>query len=175
VIAPNARDEASNEYRVVENVNTNFTIHQKALTGVGFGQKFFVIVPLPDISFFVWYEYITHNSIMWVWMQTGFFGFMSLLIMVGSTIMIGFHAYDRMPPGDEKAIGLTALLYVVMHFVYAYVDMSWENQSMILVGASIGIIGSLQWVMSRPIPAPRRRYRWQTLQPVQPVLLEDNE
>ena len=59
------RDDASNEYRLIENVNIMYTIKSAPLTGVGFGNKFLVLVPLPDISFFVWCEYITHNSIMW--------------------------------------------------------------------------------------------------------------
>ena len=60
VIAPNRAsiaDQRSNAYRDIENINLNFTIRQKPFTGIGFGQKFYVIIPLPDISFFQWWQY----------------------------------------------------------------------------------------------------------------------
>ncbi len=167
------RDSASNIYRDIENINTNFTIHNATLTGIGFGNKFYIIAPMPDISFFDWWEYITHNSIMWVWMQSGIFGFLAMLLMAGSTISIGVRAYDRLPGGDYKAIGATMLLYVIMHFVYAYVDMSWENQSMIFVGAASGVVGSLEFVMSRKVPQPLARYRWMRPLPAEILLLEE--
>jgi len=163
VIAPasTGRDEQSNVYRQIENINTEFTIHQLPLTGVGFGQKFYVIVPLPDISFFVWYEYITHNSILWIWMKTGAGGFFAMIFLVGMAIMTGVRVTWRMPRGDMAAAALTATLYIVMHFIYAYVDMSWEAQSMIYVGAMTGLIGCLERVVGAPVPVRRKRWPWQ--------------
>jgi hypothetical protein len=169
----NSRDESSNVYRVIENVNTNFTIHQAVLTGIGFGNKFFIIAPMPDISFFTWWEYITHNSIMWVWMKTGVFGFLSMLLMAGSIVAMGARSYDRLPGGDYKAIGATMLLYIIMHFVYAYVDMSWENQSMIFVGAAAGILGCLDTVMARRPARRAPRYRWLRPLPADIVIEEE--
>jgi len=169
VIAPvkDGRDDRSNVYRDIENINTAFTIHSVPLTGIGFGHKFYVIVPLPDISFFVWYEYITHNSIMWIWMQIGAGGFFSMIFLVGMALMTGVRATWRMPAGDMAAAGLTATLYLVMHFIYAYVDMSWEVQSMIYVGAMMGLIGSLEHIVGVPVPARPRRWPWQP-QPLPP-------
>ncbi|MCZ7672774.1 MAG: O-antigen ligase family protein [Chloroflexi bacterium] len=68
-IAPDQASEAnrgSDIYRILENFNSGYTIHARPLTGVGFGQKFYMAVQLPDISFFEFWEYITHNSIMWI-------------------------------------------------------------------------------------------------------------
>ncbi len=173
-IGVNDRDEASNVYREIENINTNYTIHKVPLTGIGFGNKFLIIAPMPDISFFDWWEYITHNSIMWVWMQLGIVGFLSMLLMVGSTVAIGVRVYDRLPGGDYKAIGATMLLYVIMHFVYAYVDMSWENQSMVFVGMATGVLGCLDRVMSKPVPQPKPRYRWMPV-PAPEIVLEEEQ
>jgi hypothetical protein len=163
VIAPEAggRDDASNVYRLIENVNTKFTIKQRPLTGVGFGNKFYIIVPMPDISFFIWWEYITHNSILWIWMQTGVGGFVTLLNLIGMAVIVGVRALWRMPGGDLSAFALMATLYVVMHFVYAYVDMSWEAQSMIYVGTMMGLINCLERIVAQPVPRPPRRWPWQ--------------
>ena len=172
-IGVSQRDSASNVYREIENINTNYTIHRVVLTGVGFGNKFYLIAPMPDISFFIWWEYITHNSIMWVWMQTGIFGFLAMLMMVGMSCAVGFRAYDRIPDGEYKAIGITMLLYIVMHFTYAYVDMSWETQSMVFVGTAMGMVGMLDAVMAKPVHRPAPRYRWLRPQPVEPCLPEE--
>ena len=167
---PGGRDDASNVYRVIENVNTKFTIKQRPLTGVGFGNKFYIIVPTPDISFFVWWEYITHNSILWIWMQAGVGGFISMIVLVGLAVMVGARALWRMPGGDLSAFALMATLYVVMHFIYAYVDMSWEAQSMIYVGTMMGLINGLERVVAQPVPSPARRWPWQPEKLAAPTL-----
>ncbi len=159
---PGGRDDSSNVYRVLENLNSKFTIKQRPLTGVGFGNKFYIVVPMPDISFFIWWEYITHNSILWFWMQSGVGGFMSLLVMVGMAVIVGVRALWRMPGGDLSAFALMATLYVVMHFIYAYVDMSWEAQSMIYVGVMMGLINSLERIATRSEQHTHRRWPWQT-------------
>ncbi len=137
-------DQLSNIYRVIENINASFTIHAAPLTGVGFGNKFYVIVPMADISFFVWWEYITHNSIIWMWMKTGIGGFLAMLFLIGYSVMTGVRVLLRMPSGNLKAVALTAVLYIVMHFIYAYVDMSWDMQSMLYLGAMMGLLNKLE-------------------------------
>ena len=164
VIAPDttsAKDQSSDEYRIIENLNSAFTIHQYPLTGVGFGQKFVIAFPMPDISFFDWWEYITHNSIMWIWMKTGFGGFFSMMVMIGLGIMMGIRTTWRMPGGDMSAIALTCTLFFFMHFMYAYLDMSWDNQGMLYLGISMAVMSKLEYIVAQPIPAPRKRWRWQ--------------
>jgi len=155
------RDQSSNIYRVIENTNTGFTIRQKPLTGVGFGQKFYILVPMADISFFDWWEYFPHNSIIWIWIKTGVGGFIAMLYMVGMAIMVGVNAFRRMPPNNLRAIAVTGTLYIVMHFVYAYVDISWDTQSMLYVGAVMGVLNCMVYVVAKPVSAPGRRWPWQ--------------
>ena len=157
----NAADRASNEYRDIENLNSEFTIKAKPLTGVGFGNKFYLVYAMPDISFFEWWEYITHNSIIWVWMKTGMFGFISMVYMAGMSIVVGARATWRMPRGDMQPIALTLTLYLMMHFIFAYVDMSWTDQSMLYVGVSMGVVSSIEKVVAKPLPTIQKRWPWQ--------------
>jgi len=157
-----AADQSSNLYRQIENVNTGFTIHQRPFTGIGFGQKFYVIVPLPDISFFEWWQYFPHNSIIWIWLKMGVGGFVAMLFFVGSAIMVGVRALWRMPRDDLSAMAATAVLYIVMHFIYAYADISWDTQSMVYVGMMIGLLGALEHITSQPVPQPPTRWPWQS-------------
>lgn len=141
------RDQRSDNYRLAENYDIYYTIRQAPLTGVGFGQMFIMKIPLPDISFFVWYRYITHNSIGWLWMKTGIGGFVAMIFLVGLAIMNGLRALFRIRDGTMRAVVLTAVLYLVMHFTFAYVDMSWDNQSMVYVGTMMGIISCAERIV----------------------------
>jgi hypothetical protein len=142
----NAKDQASNYYRILENTNIRFTIHQSPLTGIGFGNKFYRIVKMPDISHFVFHEYITHNSIVWIWMKSGFGGFFSMIFLVGLSIITGLRSLHRQFDPNMKAIMLTATLYIVMHFVYGYVDMSWDIESMVYIGVMMGLINIHEYI-----------------------------
>jgi hypothetical protein len=150
----NSQENSSNDYRVTENINNMFTIKAAPLTGVGFGRPFYIIAPLPDISFFEWWQYIVHNSIMWMWMETGIGGYFSMLVMIGLALVYGMQTTLRMPGGDMSAIALTAVTYIFMHFVYAYVDMSWDGQSMLYIGIMMGLINQLRRIVARPIDLP---------------------
>ena len=166
----NAKDQSSNIYRQIENVNSSYTIHQAPLTGVGFGQKLIFIVPLPDISFFIWWEYITHNSIIWIWAKTGIGGFVSMLVLIGLSVILGMRTTERMPNGNLRAVAFTATAYIIMHFIYAYVDISWDNQSMVLAGLMMGIISGMERVVVLDSPQTPKRYIWQKPAPLEPGL-----
>src|SRR4029450_7213105 len=97
---------------------------------IGFGQRFARVVPMPDISrLFEWSEYITHNSILWMWMKTGLGGFVGTRVLLGLAVVVGVRALGRLPGAELSAVVLVATLYTVMHVVYACVDMSWDARS----------------------------------------------
>lgn len=156
-----SEDYRSNQYRLIENINTMFTIEQNPLFGTGFGKKFIMRRRLPDISFFIWYEYITHNSVLWIWMNAGVGGFISMLYMIGSALIVGMRAFMRMPRDFMSAVTLTAILYIIMHFVFAYVDMSWGAENMLYIGMMMGLLNIAERIVeNQPQPAPRR-WPWQ--------------
>lgn len=157
----NESDQRSTFYRQIENYNSLVTIRSAPLTGVGFGNQFINAVPLPDISFFEWWQYMTHNSIIYIWMKAGFGGFLALLVLVGLAIMTGMRVVLRMPHGGLRAAALLAVIYIAMHFLYAYVDLSWDSQSMIYLGAMLGLINVLEHLVAKPLPVPAKRWPWQ--------------
>lgn len=136
-----SEDQSSNDYRILENQNIEATISGHPLMGVGFGQKYLMAVPLPDLTlFFEWWEYITHNSILWIWMKAGLVGYLSMVVLIGLAIACGARAVDRMPPSELGLVMLVATLYLVMHFIYACVDMSWDAASIVFVGTLMGVV-----------------------------------
>ncbi len=173
VIAPveGSEEQSSNEYRDLENTNILYTIKQSPLTGVGMGQKFLIIVPMPDISFFVWWEYFTHNSVLWMWMQAGVGGFVAMLVLVGTAISLGVRTVFLAPPGNMRAAAFWSTSYLLMHFTFAYVDMSWGSDSMIFLGLHLALINTLDRIIAQPVALPQRRWPWQR-EPEQPPGLQ---
>ncbi|MCU0489990.1 MAG: O-antigen ligase family protein [Chloroflexaceae bacterium] len=163
VIAPTVgtEEESSSVYRMFENANILYTIQTSPWMGVGFGQKFLIIRPMADISFFAWWEYFTHNSIVWIWMKAGLGGFLSVIFLIGLSLAQGIRTVLQMPRGDMGAIAFMALSYVVMHFVYAYVDMSWDPQSMIYLGTCMALLAILPRIVDTPVALPPQRWPWQ--------------
>ncbi len=157
----NAADQSSDRYRILENANISFTIHTSPVMGIGFGHKFYVIYPMADISSFEWWQYFPHNSIMWVWLNMGVGGFVAMLFLAGFAIMIGVRAVLRLPRGDLRSIALTATLYVLMHFIFAYADLSWGAPSMVYLGTMMGVIGSIEHVTEKQVYISPKRWHWQ--------------
>lgn len=156
----NAADQSSNAYRILENMNIAFTIHVSPLLGVGFGQKFYVVYPMPDISFFEWWEYFPHNSILWIWLKTGVGGFVSMLFLLATAITMGVRAIWRLENNELKAMVTTATLLVIMHFMFAYVDIGWDMSSMLYVGMMMGVIGVVEHLAIKDYPVEPKRWPW---------------
>ena len=104
-------------------------------------------------------------------MKTGGGGFFMMAFLVSFALMRGAHVVWRAPSGWLAAAGLLASLYLVMHFIYAYVDMSWEGQSLMYVGLMMGLINRLEDIIAVPVKVPPKRWPWQADPPPVPGLL----
>jgi hypothetical protein len=132
-------DRSSDEYRVIENFDLNYTIQASPILGLGFGQRFYRPYPLPDISFFEFYEYIPHNSFMWIWIKTGFGGFVSMLAMFGLAVRSGVRSLVRSRDSTDAALGLIGITIVVMFAVFSFVDIAWSSQNMVFLALGFGL------------------------------------
>jgi len=79
------RDRLSDDWRILENQNITLNIQSAPITGLGFGRPYRYFVPQPslDDTGFVYWSYITHNAIFWVWMKMGLLGFISFWYLMG--------------------------------------------------------------------------------------------
>ena len=133
------KDRSSDLYRQIENFDINYTIRQSPVTGLGFGQKFLQPVQLPDISFFEFHEYIPHNSILWIWIKTGFFGFASMLMMFAIGIREGVRSLMAERDRTSASIIMVGIAYVVMFAVVAFVDIAWDPRSLMFLAVSFAL------------------------------------
>jgi hypothetical protein len=74
-LAPSSRDEQSNQYRTVENVNLGIAIRQTMPFGMGFGHQIPQAVPNVDVSNVdTFISYLPHNGVLYVWLRLGLAG-----------------------------------------------------------------------------------------------------
>jgi O-antigen ligase len=164
-IAPDqisAEDQNSNLYRIIENYDIWFTIRAEPVTGIGFGHPFYRPVALPDISFFPFFEYIPHNSMLWIWMKTGFLGFVSLLFLLACAIRAGVSSLDRVRDSEHAVLALVGLLYVVMYAVFAYVDIAWDTRGMVFFAFALACCSEISRLVGTDATATLRRSREST-------------
>ncbi len=148
-------DRGSGLYRQIENFDLNFTIRSAPLTGLGFGREFYRPIALPDISFFEFYRYIPHNTILWMWIKTGFLGFMSMFLMFAVAIRAGAQTFVTRAHTMNGLLALLGVTYVLMYIVFAFVDIAWDARSMVLLALSFALCS--QHERDRPAweePAP---------------------
>ena len=176
VVAPGQlsdEDKGSDQFRAIENYNIVYTIRSQPLTGIGFGQQYLRPIPNADISFVQWWEYRTHNAVLWIWMQTGVGGFMAMLYLFAAAIRHGTRRLMCASPGYDAALLLTSVVFVVMYAVFAYVDIAWDTESMVFLGIAFACIASDRWVAvpskvdtGSPAPNGWRRLRWPAIHEV---------
>jgi hypothetical protein len=139
---PNSRDQASNEYRFAEAYDLRLNIRANPLTGLGFGRPYVFYVPLPDLSFWVFWHYIPHNQVFWVWMRVGPIGFAMFLSVLGIAIVHGVQmlkiaSRTRASPYLVAVVG--ALLMIPS---FAFVDIAFTNiRICMLLGLALGTVG----------------------------------
>ena len=139
-----AADQGSDVYRQMENFDTSATIHAKPITGLGFGHKFYRPVQLPDISkFFPFFEYIPHNSVLWIWIKAGIGGFVAMFFLFGAATRAGVRSTILLARGRSCALAFAAVAYVVMYFVFAYVDIAWDMRSMVCLAIAFAFCSDL--------------------------------
>jgi O-antigen ligase len=146
VLAPeqlDEKDQSSDLYRKVENANIVATIRANPLTGVGFGNKFDRPYPLPFITPFLLADYMPHNSILWIWMKAGIGGFVALVYLFGTALRAGGRAVAKTAGTPSMAITLASVGFVLAYLIFAYVDIAWDPQNIVVLALALALIDSV--------------------------------
>ena len=144
-IAPDPRDASSNAYRDAENADLMATIKSAPL-GFGYGKPMLHAVPIVDISAdYAWWDIMTHNQILWVWMRVGTLGFVAFWLMVSAILIQGCLTIRADGADAEtKAVGLFAMLVVGMLMIFGLLDLQLSNfRDMLLAGFWSGALAFL--------------------------------
>ena len=166
-IAPSSRDQQSNQYRTVENVNLGVAIRQSMPLGTGFGHPIPQTVPNVDISNIdSFISYLPHNGVLYVWLRLGLPGIVAFWLMVGLAIMTAINTF-RHPHGQiGLLVSLTLLVALVAYVTQGFYDMGlyWFRIA-IVIGCLAGALEAVRRMnrtraaVDPPAPLPDRATR----------------
>jgi hypothetical protein len=142
VVAPNARDLSSNQYRVVENANLVLGIHSTRSIGKGFGvpidYQFATIVDLTSVDSMI--AFIPHNGVLYVWYRLGLLGEITLWSIVGFGILAGCRlakTRDR----QAQALGAIGVCAIICYVLQGYNDLGFTwLRIVIFMGFMLGAL-----------------------------------
>ena len=148
--------DSSNTYRDVEKFNLIETIRTYP-AGVGFGNKYLIIMPLDAVDFPLW-DYIPHNCILWMWVKMGFLGIASFFICMGLLVIqltIDFKTTTR---PLYKCLQVTLVVFIICQVIVAYYDLQLTfYRNMVYLGTFLAMMGPVHDEAQRNAAAAEAR------------------
>ena len=139
---------ASNSYRVIEMQNAIANIERAPVLGLGFGNTWSEVAPLPGGDKLA--INVLHNTWLWMWMKTGIIGFLAFLWMGAAFLWMGFRAFRGQRDPKLAAVALALLCA----FIAQTVMITFEMQlSLYQTTVAIGVLLGLLAVLARDAPA----------------------
>jgi O-Antigen ligase len=139
-----ARDLSSNWWRDIEETNIAYTLRQLPLTGVGLGQEYLFVREPPALTNFIYWRYMTHDAVLWVWLKAGILGFVAFWALVAQTGIVGARLFRALPSVDLKLIALVPAALIVIQVLFSVVDLGLTySRNMIVLGVALGLTAYL--------------------------------
>lgn len=165
-LAPTSRDQLSNQYRVVENVNLGIAIRNSMPFGTGFGHPIPQTVPNVDISNIdSFISYLPHNGVLYVWLRLGLAGMTVFWMVLGIAIMTACQVFRRRSSEISMLVSITVVVALVAYLTQGFFDMGlyWFRIA-IVVGCLLGALEAVRRldredVVPDPVPATRYNSR----------------
>src|SRR5262245_18724966 len=144
----------SNHYRVVEQENLRYTI-QAHPWGLGFGHPFEIVSDLPKV--WIFWDYIPHNEILWIWAKAGTVGFVVVMFFFARLIAESTWAYRRLQDPLLRAVAPVIGVAVVNQLLVSYYELQLTySRNMIYLGTLVGFLAIIErWGGLVPATAPR--------------------
>jgi len=153
---PDPRDKSSNDYRTAEEGDLYATIKLSPVIGYGYGKRMLHAVPIADISRdYPWWDIMTHNQILWVWMRVGTIGFVAFWMMIAAVIIFSTRIMRSDAANESKAAAMFTLLVVTSLMIFGLLDLQLSNfRDMLFAGTWVGILAALPRITGSTPPLP---------------------
>jgi hypothetical protein len=133
------------DYRDLENFNLYHLISQNPFVGYGFGKRFEIIAPMPDISmFYPLFDLIPHNTMLALWGYGGPFAIAALasLVTIGLIAAVTLIRYEE--DRFSQLFGVAALSAIMQWVVFSFADLALVEVrstivAMLFIGISLGL------------------------------------
>lgn len=138
---PDPRDASSNLYRINEDKDILATMRTSPIIGYGFGKTMQTPYPLANISnFYIFWNLLPHNSILWVWMRLGTIGYLLLWLMIGTAIVQAARLAREIDDPYLKGLAVFVILLVMQQIIFGYLDLQWTNyRNLIIMGLALAL------------------------------------
>jgi hypothetical protein len=142
---PDQRDYLSNIYRVAEDANILANFKTSPLFGIGLGIPMFVIFPMADISYvYPLWNYIPHNTLLWIGMRMGALGFAVFWGLVGIAVLSASRQLATRKDPLLNTIAAFAVAAIVAEIIQGYSDLQLDSyRNLIVFGAVLGLLNRL--------------------------------
>jgi len=143
--APDQRDAQSDAYRLAENANLMISFQSSPLVGIGFGLPMAYVFPMADISsVYPLWNFIPHNTILWIGMRMGTVGLVAFWALIGMAILAAARQMHKRTDPLLRGVAAFAIVVIVAELVVAWGDLQLENyRNMMFLGTMLGIIDAL--------------------------------
>jgi hypothetical protein len=152
--------DSSTAWRDLENFNLVFTIRNFPLTGVGYGNGFWEMWPMPEVAYSL-EKYVPHDSILGLYCYGGVVGFLGITSLWVAGIYFAIRAYHSCKDPVQKAAALASFGAILVYYLQCFGDMglgSWTG--VYLVGPALAVGSKLTVISGAWDPdAPPRRAR----------------
>jgi len=142
---PDQRDYLSNLYRTAEDANILANFKTSPLIGTGIGIPMFVIFPMADISYiYPLWNYIPHNTLLWITMRMGAVGQAAFWGLVGIAILQACQQLVARKDPLLNAFAAFAVAAIMAEILQGYSDLQLDSdRNLIVFGAVLGLLNRL--------------------------------
>jgi O-antigen ligase len=139
---PNARDASSDAYRDGEDQNLMATIKAAPIQGWGFGKRMVIVVDLSyAANLWQFWDKLPHNTLLWIWMRTGTFGFFAFWLMFAAILIYGCHTVREAENPESQVMALFAASVLVLWVIFGLLDMGFSQaRSVLFSGFAVGLL-----------------------------------
>jgi hypothetical protein len=140
------RDQLSDRFRVIENKNIGYTMQMVPLTGVGVGQAYVLKEQPPRLpASFTFWQFITHNALLWLWLKAGPLGAFALWWLVARVSLFGAALWARLSDPELRWLATIPLAFILGQVIFSTVELGLNySRTMILLGIGLGSASFLE-------------------------------
>ena len=153
--------DTSNHSRDVENFNLIYSALERPLFGSGLGHPYSEHIYTYRIDHvFEQYNFMPHNSVLWLLAVGGILGFVGLWGFLPLVVWISARAYKKASRLSERIAALGGVAVVVSYMIQAWGDMGVHSWMVVIIlAAYVGLVGNLErHTRSWRLDDERRRY-----------------
>jgi hypothetical protein len=145
MFVPDQKDYLSNLYRTAEDANILITTKTSPVFGIGLGIPMTVVFPMADISYiYPLWNYIPHNTLLWIGMRMGALGYAVFWGLVGMGVLQACRQLATRNDPLLNGVAAFAVAAIVAEILQGYSDLQLDSyRNLIVFGALLGVLNRL--------------------------------